>query len=611
MRRAIALVVLACALTSAVTGPAETLRVLGKGWILAPAVTSTPAGYVGVLVNISVVVVEGSGNVYVSTSPLTDIDMQGSARAAVGAACDLLGVDCSHYDFLFRVEADSVIVGGPSAGLVMGVLVASILSERPINRSVMATGMVAPDGSVGPVGGVLEKANVSARAGARLFLVPLGQSTVTTYVRRERRIGPFMMYSIEPVTINVTDYALKHWNLRVVEVVSLEDAVSRFLGLYVTERLREPEISWEMSRCCEEYSTALFEDAVRSLREAREIVEKEVGSSFTVKYLETRIEESEIILEEVAGIDDPVLRAARAVEVVARAEWARLLAEYAVGVDLTPYVTSIREEIEREWPRVASLMSSFYLAGAEEALFMAQKLWRVDREDSIYYLALAHAYATASKELSKAGVSESLLEVEEAAKRSVAEAGHTWSYVTLILGEAGARSFRLEAASIAFQLAKSSLTKREYIRALAHAIRALSLAEVSLDEIVVESAGRVKANKLSSYARGLVLRELGSLEGAVLAPLLLLRLGDWSSDPIVKLLSYRYALNFAKAAKRIVKGVKVAGGEVNVKTFDLALYAKLIVVVASLAVLASLIISLIRASLQLSRPSCRGPSTGT
>jgi uncharacterized protein len=62
---------------------------------------------------------------------------------------------------------------------------------KPINASVMMTGTVEPDGTVGKVGGIVEKATAAAEAGAKLFIVPEGQSVTTTFVERQTRFGRF------------------------------------------------------------------------------------------------------------------------------------------------------------------------------------------------------------------------------------------------------------------------------------------------------------------------------------------------------------------------------------------------------------------------------------
>jgi PDZ domain-containing protein len=65
-------------------------------------------------------------------------------------------------------------MGGPSAGLAYALAITDWL-DKPDDargRPVAATGTIAPDGSVGPVGGVHEKAIAVRHAGAKVFLVP-------------------------------------------------------------------------------------------------------------------------------------------------------------------------------------------------------------------------------------------------------------------------------------------------------------------------------------------------------------------------------------------------------------------------------------------------------
>ncbi|MFZ8855267.1 MAG: S16 family serine protease, partial [Thermofilaceae archaeon] len=152
--------------------PEGYLKVVGSAWIIAPAVYQTDSGYAGSVTNITVLVTEGWGDVYISTYSLTQEDFQGAAMAAARVVSKLLNVDFSRYNFYFKVKSDSVIVGGPSAGVAMAVAVYSALTGIPVNRSVAVTGMISPDGSVGPVGGVYEKAQAVAQYGAKVFLVP-------------------------------------------------------------------------------------------------------------------------------------------------------------------------------------------------------------------------------------------------------------------------------------------------------------------------------------------------------------------------------------------------------------------------------------------------------
>jgi len=123
-----------------------------------------------VLTEINVTMMNGSGNVFVVTSPLTQLDMQGSAKLAVDVAGMLTGKDVSKYDFLFQVKADSPIVGGPSAGATMTIAVICLLEKLNARDDVIMTGMINPDGSIGPVGGILEKGEAAGGAYSVILL---------------------------------------------------------------------------------------------------------------------------------------------------------------------------------------------------------------------------------------------------------------------------------------------------------------------------------------------------------------------------------------------------------------------------------------------------------
>ena len=78
------------------------------------------------------------------------------------------------FDFPFVVNVDSAGIGGPSAGLAftLGILDALRPGELTGGRGVAVTGTISLDGTVGPVGGVVQKTAAVKAAGIGLFLVP-------------------------------------------------------------------------------------------------------------------------------------------------------------------------------------------------------------------------------------------------------------------------------------------------------------------------------------------------------------------------------------------------------------------------------------------------------
>jgi uncharacterized protein len=178
----------------------------------------------GAVINISVIVTQGNGRVFVSTIPYTQIDMQGSAQLAALTACDVLGLDFMKYDFFYTIEADSPIVGGPSAGGVMTIAAVSALKKLNLRSDVYMTGMIYPDGFIGPVGGIPYKLKAAAQEGAKIFLIPKGQRIVTIEETVEERKGPFIFVRTKSKPIDLYEYG-KELGVRVIEVEKLEDAL--------------------------------------------------------------------------------------------------------------------------------------------------------------------------------------------------------------------------------------------------------------------------------------------------------------------------------------------------------------------------------------------------
>lgn len=88
------------------------------------------------------------------------------------------------YSFPFAVSIGTTSIGGPSAGLAMTLGIIDTLSTGHLTggRTVAATGTIAPDGTVGEVGGVPQKTVAVERAGASVFFVPAAQRSTAEAV---------------------------------------------------------------------------------------------------------------------------------------------------------------------------------------------------------------------------------------------------------------------------------------------------------------------------------------------------------------------------------------------------------------------------------------------
>lgn len=198
----------------------------------------------------------GSGHVFIDTRPLAGTDMQGSARMAARVAASLTGFSMENHDFFYVIRSDTPTISGPSAGSVMA-LATVVALERAHNQSaegtwtldgdVLATGTIAPDGSIGPVGGILHKAKAAADTGAKIFAIPEGQGTY-----RPREVTPGGIEQGEPV--NVSKHCSEEIGIECREVGTLEELVELATG----HRFLEPELG-------EPPSTAVYEETLGPL----------------------------------------------------------------------------------------------------------------------------------------------------------------------------------------------------------------------------------------------------------------------------------------------------------------------------------------------------------
>lgn len=97
------------------------------------------------------------------------------ARPVLGVIVD--PVDPS-IDSPVSIEIDSGDVTGPSAGLAWALAVVDRLTPGSLTggKDVAVTGEILPDGSVEPIGGILQKLSAVKRAGVKTFIYPSGTS---------------------------------------------------------------------------------------------------------------------------------------------------------------------------------------------------------------------------------------------------------------------------------------------------------------------------------------------------------------------------------------------------------------------------------------------------
>jgi predicted S18 family serine protease len=184
----------------------------------------------GVSTKLGVRVKEGTGKTLVDIDGLLYwVDTQNSIRMAKLVAENITGIDTDKVDIIYTIDAKANLIGGESAGAALTISTIAALENKKLKEDVMITGTVNHDGSMGPIGGVLEKAQAAKESGAHLFLVPLLQSREVTYEEKKHceKFGLLEWCNIEriPVQVDVGDEA----GIEVKEVGSILEALQYFI----------------------------------------------------------------------------------------------------------------------------------------------------------------------------------------------------------------------------------------------------------------------------------------------------------------------------------------------------------------------------------------------
>ena len=185
----------------------------------------------GVITLLTVEARDGKGRVLADVnSILFWVDTQYSIRIAQRVAQNDVDVNISNIDLIYNIETNASLIEGPSAGASLTVATIAALENKSLNQSVMMTGTINPDGTIGAVGGIAEKAKAAKDVGAVLFLVPEGQGTVKSYNHVEdcQKIGSmtYCTTKYKKVTVDIS----KSVGIEVKEVSTVEEALEYLLA---------------------------------------------------------------------------------------------------------------------------------------------------------------------------------------------------------------------------------------------------------------------------------------------------------------------------------------------------------------------------------------------
>ncbi|MBU0532499.1 hypothetical protein KKB44_03325 [Candidatus Micrarchaeota archaeon] len=162
-----------------------------------PAVIGTDGG----LINVSVELIPGNGNVYSTVYPTTGLMTQQSIIEAVSYAYLLSGKQtrCSIL-FTFGHDYPTSYIEGPSGGAAFTVMAYALLENKTMRNDTIITGSIDGGGNVGAVGGVYEKVKGAAAKGATYFIAPQGNLYETLLLKNlEDKITVLEVDRIEDV----------------------------------------------------------------------------------------------------------------------------------------------------------------------------------------------------------------------------------------------------------------------------------------------------------------------------------------------------------------------------------------------------------------------------
>ena len=177
-------------------------------------------GYTGIATNLTLEAVFGQGRVLVDTKPPMGEVFQDTAVMAKETAEKITGKKIYDHDLIFSIEAPEVVpsVDGPSAGAAMALMVLALLEERSLDPVVSLTGTVSPDGGIGAIGGVVEKAIAAEEAGTRIFCIPRENEYIRVPYVREIPVGPITWRITDTREVETKSFIQDQTDLNVVLV---------------------------------------------------------------------------------------------------------------------------------------------------------------------------------------------------------------------------------------------------------------------------------------------------------------------------------------------------------------------------------------------------------
>lgn len=111
-----------------------------------------------------------------------------------------------------KVRVKTGEIGGPSAGLMFALEIYNQLTKADLTRGyqVAGTGTIAPDGTVGPIGGIEQKIVAADKAGAEIFLAPNEHGAKNSNYRQALKAAKDIGTKMKVIPIDTFDDAVRY-----------------------------------------------------------------------------------------------------------------------------------------------------------------------------------------------------------------------------------------------------------------------------------------------------------------------------------------------------------------------------------------------------------------
>jgi len=442
-------------------------QIIAEDEVVLLALTHNGSDSAGSVAKLHLELRPGTERVFLDTFPMTKVTTQASLRFAQQIACRETSIDCSNYDFLFKIEAMPGIVGGPSAGSAATLLTSALLLNKTVPSDVAMTGTINSGGTIGPVGGLKEKVEAAGQNGVKTVLLPQGTIEVNE----------------SNVSVNLTEFG-KAMNLSVQEVATIGEVLKIALNVSLPKNT-EPlviddqyatimgEVAQELCERTEAYaersSNVNASEAINFTRRAKESLETGAfyaAASFcfrtNVIYTREWYKEQNISNEDVIQRAGEILEDAKSMqEEVKRRNLSTISGLQTYMAVMERVEEAIR--IVKEEQKAGENATPENIGYAEERLFSA-KTW-------------ARFFALESREIK---LDTEALQKSCASK--IAEAEERYNYVRSLIPEA------LTETRKAIESAYKHLRSDEYVMCLYIASKAKAEADVLLSLMGVKES---------------------------------------------------------------------------------------------------------------------------